>query len=141
MTDIQPLERNHSRARIPYARILAVFCPVVLAIMILTFLLYIAGTLPPFVAIANIPHLWVGSAADALRETGIESGWGWVRHWSRGDMLCVFTLALLSMGSPIACAASMIQYARRGEVALAVIACVQVLILFAAMSGLIVVHV
>jgi hypothetical protein len=128
------------RARVVYARVLAVCCPVVLALMVLAFALYISGLLPPAVPLADLPGLWTRSAGAALDAVGVQPGWGWLAQWRCGDVLCLAALALLTLGTPIACSAAMVQYLRRREYTLGVIALLQTLVLLAAMSGLIAVH-
>jgi hypothetical protein len=127
-------------ARVPYARVLAVCCPVVLALIVIAFVLYMTGLLPSLLPVADLPSLWAQGAGATLDVAGLETGWAWLPHWHRGDILCLASLALLAMGTPLACLAATIQYLRRREYVLSIIAFVQVLILLAAMSGLIVVH-
>jgi len=129
-----------ARARVAYGRVLALCCPLVLALMVVAFALHVSGLVPSVVPLAALPGMWTQGARAVLDSLGVGPGWGWLAHWRQSDMLCLAALALLTLGSPIACAAAAVQYVRRHEYALGIIAILQVLVLLAAMSGLIVVH-
>lgn len=131
-------KKKPQRARHVYARVLLLLVPLAFGLTAMAFLLYITGVLTPLVAMAETARLWAMGAGDALTSAGLEPGWDWVTRWYRADMLCLVALALLASATPIACAFASVQYFRRREWALGIIASVQVLILAIAMSGLVV---
>ncbi|MBD3241714.1 MAG: hypothetical protein GF331_14075 [Chitinivibrionales bacterium] len=131
-------QKQPERARHVYARVLLVFVPTAFGLTAMAFLLYITGALDPLISMAETARLWALGAGEALDVTGMEPGWDWLTRWYRADMLCLVALALLASATPVACAFASVQYFRRREWALGIIASVQVIILAIAMSGLVV---
>ena len=126
------------RPRFIYARILKALLPSAFTLCALSFLLYLSGLVAPLVALRDMHTVWKLDAASALRATGLTPGWSWLSHWYASDMLCMIALALLAAVTPIACAFTSVQYFRRNERALGLIALLQFIILTAAMSGILV---
>jgi len=109
-------------------------------VLIVSFLAYVTGMLSPYLALDDLPRLWVLPAGEFLRQSGTEPGWGWLALLARGDMLAMGGVALLA-GISIACLALMLPaYARRRDWSyLAITACL-VGVLALAASGVIVPH-
>lgn len=128
------------RARHVYARVLAMVVPVAFSLTVLTFLLYVSGIVEPVVPLKDVQELWTAGAHSALDAAGLEAGFSWMLQWKSADTMCLIALALLASATPVACFAAGIQYLRRREWALGIIALVQMAILGVAMSGLVVAH-
>lgn len=109
-----------------------------LALLVMSFLVYVAGLLDPHVPIERLPSLWGLPSADFLRETGTGAGWGWVALAHRGDMLNLVGIAVLASCS-IACLSAVVPVFReRGERVFVAICVVQIAVLLFAASGFLV---
>ncbi|MBU0730306.1 MAG: hypothetical protein KKE17_02975 [Proteobacteria bacterium] len=139
-----------------YAKILEKGMYFGLALMFITFALYVFGVMKPAIPLdqlANYWHLPVTSheaTADheavvgyiekmnqeyLHEEQGI-TGWAWVKFVGKGDFLNFIPIAILS-GVTILCYGAIVPgLFRRGDTAYAVMAIVEVLILSLAASGL-----
>ncbi|MDQ3025304.1 MAG: hypothetical protein M3R58_02190 [Pseudomonadota bacterium] len=121
-----------------YARWLAWGARLGLALLVIGFLVYVAGLLPPHVPIERLPSLWVRPSAEFLRETGTGAGWDWIALAHRGDMLNLVGIAVLASCS-IPCLAAVIPiFRKRGERVFAAICVVQIAVLLFAASGFLV---
>lgn len=131
--------KDVSRARVPYARILSAWCPSALGLIAIAFVLWLTGLAPRTLDPASYAQVRVEGAAAHLSALGTSPGWHWLSSLRTADLLCALSLALLAMGTPVACLAAAIQYVRRREGTLAAIALAQALVVLAAAAGLIVV--
>jgi hypothetical protein len=127
-------------AALRYARWLLWGTRVGLALLVAGFLVYAAGLVAPHVPIERMPALWSGPAAEYLKATGIDPGWGWARLLPRGEMLPLAAIAFLASCSIACLAAAMPVFFRGGERALALICLLEILVLVLAASGLLVSH-
>ena len=125
-----------SREQARYARYLAWGTRLGLALLVPSFVAYVAGLVAPHVPIDRLPSLWSRPAADFLRDAGIDAGWGWALFAHRGDMLNLVSIAVLATCS-IACLAAVIPiFHARGERAFVAICVLQIAVLLLAASGL-----
>lgn len=118
-----------------YARWLAAGTRFGLAILVLSFVVYVAEIVPAHVPIERLPDLWGRSAAEFLEETGIPAGWGWAALAHRGDVMNLIGIALLATCSiPCLLAVMPIFRARREPVFIAICA-LEIAVLALAASG------
>jgi len=102
-------------------------------VSVATLLIYLSGALEPFVPLAELPELWRLPLAQYLERSGAPTGWAWIGHLRYGDYLNLAAIALFAL-------IALVSYLRiipvlpRLQAALAV---AQVLVLLAAMSGLV----
>ncbi len=122
-------------ARFAYARVLRVLVPAVFGLCALAFLVYVAALVKPLVPLGQSHRIWSMSAGEALRAQGLHAGWGWLKNWRFSDTFCLAALGLLTVITPLACAAATIQYLRRREWVLAVVALAQFALLAFVLSG------
>lgn len=121
--------------QVRYAQWLAWGTRLGLALLVLSFLAYIARLTTPHVPIERLPSLWSLPSGQFLRETGMDPGWNWLSLIHRGDMMNLFGIALLASCS-IACLAAVIPlFHARGERAFVAICVLQVAVLVSAASG------
>ena len=121
-----------------YARWLAWGARLGLALLVIGFLVYVAGLLDPHVPIERLPSLWGRPSAEFLRETGTGSGWGWIALVHRGDMLNLVGIAVLASCSIASLAAVIPIFRKRGERVFVAICVVQIAVLLFAASGFLV---
>jgi hypothetical protein len=89
------------------------------------------------VPLARLPELWGMPVDRYLALAGAPSRWDWLRLVGHADYLSLFGIALLALATIGGYVRVGALYWRRGERLQAVLAVAQVLVLLAAMSGLI----
>ena len=128
-----------------YAKILATGMYIGLAILMVTFTLYVTGIMPPVVPIEDLPNLWTLSAHEYLEvidheylHTGsLIDGWSWVTVVHRGDFLNFIGIALLALVT-IGCYLGILPTLfRKKDWIYAGIAVLEVVILALAASGIV----
>lgn len=127
-----------------YAKILEVGMYAGLAVLLVTFLLYIFGILAPAVPIEQLPNYWVMSVHDYLETVNhnflhrdhVVTGWGWMTELGKGDYLNFLGIAFLA-GVTIVCYAGIIPtLLRKKQLAYVIMAVAEVVILVLAASGI-----
>lgn len=123
-----------------YARWLDLGMRTGLALLALTFAVYVFGWLPARVPFESLPRLWTLPVEDYLREAGLAPGWTWLWNIGHGDRLALTGIALLA-GISLPCLALLVPaYWKRGDRAHALIALALVGLLALAASGTINAH-
>jgi len=72
--DVKPHDEHIQRL---YARWLDAATKTGFAASLCAFLLYVSGTLPPYVAPERLPELWGLQVGRFLEQTGAPTGWRW----------------------------------------------------------------
>ena len=140
--DVNNPEANEEQ--LLYAKILEIGMYIGLAMLFVTFALYIFGILAPAVPIEQLPNYWVMPVHEYVetvnhnflhRDHGV-TGWGWMAVISKGDFANFLGIAVLS-GVTIVCYAGIIPtLLRKKYTAYVVIAIAEVVILVLAASGI-----
>ena len=126
-----------------YAKILGKGMYAGLALLLLTFVLYISGIMEPAVPIEQLPNYWVMSVRDYseainrnfLHREHVVTGWGWLAVVGKGDFVNFLGIALLS-GITVVCYLGIIPtLLRTKQTAYVWIAIAEVVILVLAASG------
>jgi putative copper export protein len=125
-----------SEEQIAYANILNIGMWFGLALLIITFFVYLSGVLPSYVPINDLPKYWTMRVHDFNVALNAPTGWGWVSLVGKGDYLNFIGIAILS-GLTILCYLVILPIlARKKDRAYVVIAIMEVLVLSLAASGL-----
>ncbi|HSQ78721.1 MAG TPA: hypothetical protein VLN91_07485 [Nitrospirota bacterium] len=107
-----------------------------LALLIVTFFVYISGVLPTFVPINDLPKYWTMRVHDFNVSLHAPTGWGWLPLVGNGDYLNFIPIAILS-GLTILCFLVILPILiKKKDTPYAVIAIAEVLVLALAASGL-----
>ena len=123
-----------------YARWLSIGVGLGFTALLLSFVAYLTGLVPPGIPPAQLPRYWSLPVAAYVEATGAPTGWDWIFRLGEGDLLNFTGVAILGV-TAIACQARVLpHFARTGQRALALIAVAQIAILAAAASGLLVAH-
>lgn len=121
-----------------YAALLEKLMLAGLGIMFVTFAIYVFGIMDCHVPVGKLSQCWNLSVHDYLLATGICPGWWWCTQLGKGDFLNFIGIALLA-GVTIVCYAAIIPaLLRKKDMAYAIMAIAEVVVLSAAASGLIV---
>ncbi len=130
------LKTQASEEQFAYAGILNIGMWLGLAVLVITFFVYISGVLPTFVPIDELPKYWTMRVHDFNVQLGAPTGWGWVRLLGKGDYLNFVGIAMLS-GLTLLCYAVILPILfRKKDKAYAAIAIAEILVLSLAASGL-----
>jgi hypothetical protein len=125
-----------SEEQMAYAGVLNIGMWSGLALLIVTFFVYISGVLPTFVPINDLPKYWTMRVHDFNVALHAPTGWGWAPLVGNGDYLNFIPIAILS-GLTILCYLVILPIlVRKKDTPYAVIATVEVLVLALAASGL-----
>ena len=115
-----------------------------LALLLVTFVLYLTGILEPAIPIEQLPNYWVMSVHDYseainhnfLHREHVITGWGWLAVVGKGDFVNFLGIALLS-GVTIVCYIGILPtLLRTKQMAYFWIAITEVVILALAASGI-----
>lgn len=123
-----------------YASLLAWGSRAGLAVLVGSFLLYVAEVVPPLVPHEELPELWSASAADFLERAGISTGWHWTQFVHHGDIMNLVGIALLAFCSVPCLLAVMPIYWSSHQRALFAVCALELAVLMLAASGLVVFH-
>jgi len=125
-----------SEEQMAYAGVLNIGMWSGLALLIVTFFVYISGVLPTFVPINELPKYWTMRVHDFNVALHAPTGWGWAPLVGNGDYLNFVGIAILS-GLTILCYLVILPILiRKKDTPYVVIAIVEVLVLALAASGL-----
>jgi len=134
MTNVK--NNKASEEQMAYAGVLNIGMWLGLAILVITFFVYISGVLPSYVPIDDLPKYWTMRVHDYNVALHAPTGWNWVSLVGKGDYLNFIGIAMLS-GLTILCYLVILPILfRKKDTAYAVIAIVEVLVLSLAASGL-----
>lgn len=127
-----------SPAQLRYANLLFYGAAVGFALMLITYAIYVLGILEPQVPMEDLIRLWSGSAADYRAAGNIPQGWGWLALLHKGDILN-FTGIVTLAGLTIVCFLQLcVDFLRRKDHLMAILAALEILVLSLAASGLLV---
>jgi hypothetical protein len=122
--------------QIKYANILNIGMFVGLAIIVVTFIIYMLGILPSFVSPQEIPNYWRMSSKNFIHMLNAPTGWGWLAFVGKGDYLNFVGIAFLA-GLTILCYLVILPILmRKKDTAYVVIAITEILVLTLAASGI-----
>ena len=119
-----------------YAKMLAAGTWAGLAVLVVGFVAYAFEWYPALVPLDELPRLWNQSLPTYLAQTGIPTGWGWLRLADRADIFNLVGIGILSGISILCLVAIAPLYAARGERAYLAICMLEVLVLLLAASGI-----
>ena len=123
--------------QITYANLLFYGCWGALALLVLTYLVYVLGLLSPHVSMQEVTALWSGPVGVYLEKANVPHGWGWVVLLGKGDFLNFIGVVVLA-GMTIVCYLTLIPaFLKEKRTIFAVIAILEVLVLSLAASGIV----
>lgn len=123
--------------QIVYSNMLFYGCWGSLALMAVTYLLYVLGVLTPHVPLDTVTQLWSQPVKTYLTQGNVPTGWGWFKLIGQGDFIN-FTGIVLLAGMTILCYIPLVgAYFKKKEPIFAVIAILEIVVLLVAASGVV----
>ncbi len=136
MTAQANLASRPSNEQVIYANILVIGVWIGLALLFVTYAVYVFGVMPSHVDISLITGNWDKGVAEYLAITNSPHGWGWVALLGTGDFLNYLGFAFLAMLT-IFCYLVLVKgYIAKKDWIYAGIAILEILVLSLAASGL-----
>jgi hypothetical protein len=124
-----------SEEQVAYANVLSILMYLGLAMIVVSFIIYMSGILASFIPPQEIPKYWGMASKNFIHSLNAPTGWGWVALVSKGDYLNFVGIALLA-GVTIVCYLFILPILmRKKDIPYVVIAIVEVAILAFAASG------
>ena len=122
--------------QIVYANLLDIGMKIGLAVLIITFVIYLLGLLPNQIPINELPNLWKLNVHDFLEKTGFPTGWGWFKSINKGDYLNYIPIAFLG-GLTILCYIRVLPiFMKKKDTAYTILTLLEILILVLAAAGI-----
>jgi hypothetical protein len=123
--------------QIVYSNMLFYGCWGSLALMAVTYLLYVLGVLTPHVPLDTVTQLWSQPVKTYLTQGNVPTGWGWFKLIGQGDFINFAGIVLLA-GMTILCYIPLVgAYFKKKEPIFAVIAILEIVVLLVAASGVV----
>lgn len=126
-----------TREQIVFAAILRAGTGLSMLALVVGFLLYLGGLVPPLVPIAELPRYWGLSAEHYLAATGLPRGWGWLELVGHGDLLNFLGIAMLAALTIVCYVAVLPAFLRKGDTVYSAIIVLELAVLLLAASGLV----
>lgn len=137
MSEIKKHNGRATEEQIKYANMLFYGCWGGLALMTVTYLLYVTGIVTPHIPLNQVPLMWSEPVGTYLELGKVPTGWGWAVLLGKGDFLNFLGIVLLA-GMTILCYIPLIPaYLKRGEKGFALLALAEIIVLMVAASGVV----
>jgi hypothetical protein len=126
-----------SETQIRYAEVLHWIALIGLALLLVTFVLYVSGLIPPLVEPSEVPAMWHLSAEEYTEANNIPTGWAWIREIVHGDVLSFASLVLLASGTIICFIITLFSFLKDKDWIYSGIIILEIFVLLLAASGLV----
>jgi hypothetical protein len=122
--------------QITYANLLFYGSWGAIAILLITFTVYVCGIFESYIPINEVSQYWSMPVSQYVHEANIPIGWGWATLLGKGDFLNFIGIVLLA-GMTIVCFLVILpQYVKQKDVPYVVLIILEVLVLCLGASGL-----
>jgi len=136
MAEQEKISVKASDEQMLYANILNKGMIIGILVLLVTYAIYMAGILPTFIPVEDVPKYWNMSVAAFTHELGTPTGWGWVDSIGTGDYLNFVGIAILAAVTILCYAAIVPGLMRKKDTVLVVIVILEILVLSFAASGI-----
>ncbi|KUG28926.1 hypothetical protein ASZ90_001194 [hydrocarbon metagenome] len=125
------------KEQVRYANMLFYGCWGGLALMAITYLIYVFGVFEPHVPMDTVIQLWSKPVRDYLTVGQVPVGWGWATLLNKGDFLNFLGIALLAGMTLVCYIPLVVAYVKKKDSLFAAIAVAEILVLAFAASGIV----
>lgn len=119
-----------------YASILLVCSWAGIIVMVVTFLLYIAGLFNPIVKPSDMPLYWGMSVHEYAHATHAPSGWAWLSMINHADYLNLIGLAFLGIVSILGYISLFFNYLIKKDMPYLIMVTLEIIVIASAASGI-----
>jgi hypothetical protein len=136
MAEKSAISVKASSEQLTYANILNKGMIIGILVLLVTYAIYLAGVLPTFIPVEDVPKLWGKSVKAFTHDLGAPTGWGWLKMIGTGyyvNFIGIVILAAVSIFCYISILPGLI---RKKDTPLVVIVILEVLVLVLAASGI-----
>jgi hypothetical protein len=130
-TDLKPMPEQMT-----YANLLFIGVWIGIAVMMVTYMIYVIGILPPHVDFGSITQNWGRGIQEYLEATHSPKGWGWLVLLGKGDILNFVGVALLALLTMLCYFFLIVGYGKNRDWVYLGIAISEVVVLALAASGI-----
>jgi hypothetical protein len=121
-----------------YANLLLLGVWLGLAMLLVTFALYVSGVLAPHVPLEETPLRWEQGVHEYLQSTHWPSGWSWLGMLGKGDVLNYVGFVFLALLTLLGYGVLLRAYLKAGDTLFTIICILEMIVLGLAASGLLV---
>ncbi len=107
-----------------------------LAVLIVTFILYVTGIIRPYIPLNEFSRYFHKDVNSYLAETNIDAGWGWIKMLQYGDFLNFIGIAILASITILCYIFIVPVFWKKKDWVFAILAILEVIVLLIAASGL-----
>ncbi|ETR74415.1 MAG: hypothetical protein OMM_06350 [Candidatus Magnetoglobus multicellularis str. Araruama] len=125
-----------SEEQMLYAHFLMIGVLAGLAVMGITYFIYLSGMLPSHVDMSYLPQVWGKNVNEYLELTQTPHGWGWTALLMKGDFLNYIGFALLALLTVVCYLVLVRGYFRQKDWIYMSISVLEIIVLCVAASGL-----
>jgi len=125
-----------SEEQVQYANVLMMGVLVGLAVMGITYFIYLSGLFPAHVDMDYLPQVWGKNVNDYLHLTNTPHGWEWTNLLMKGDFLNYIGFALLGLMTVVCYLLLVRGYMRQKDWTYTAISVLEILVLCVAASGI-----
>ena len=129
--DLKPMPEQMT-----YANLLFIGVWIGIAVMMVTYMIYVAGILAPHVDFTAITQNWGRGVHEYLEATHSPRGWGWLVLVGKGDFLNFIGVALIALLTMFCYFFLIVGYGKKRDWAYLGISICEVLVLALAASGI-----
>jgi hypothetical protein len=109
-----------------------------LALLVCSFLAYVLALVGPLVPLERLPALWALPVERFVALTGAPTGWGWLTSLGHADYLNMLGIALLASVTMLCYLRLLVSFLQQGDRLQSALTALQIFVLLAAASGLLV---
>ena len=123
--------------QVQYANILFWGAWLGIALMVVTYFVYVGGVLEPHIPLEEVPNVWGLRVTEYVAKYGIPLGWGWAGLVGKGDFFNFLGIALLAGMTVICFLVTLIPaYLKQKDKPLLAVSVLEIIVLTVAASGL-----
>ncbi|MHB1361182.1 MAG: hypothetical protein ACYCW5_01110 [Thermoleophilia bacterium] len=120
-----------------YAAVLGTMMKIGFVLLVITFILYLAGVPKPHVPVGDVSRFWGLKGEKYLEAIGVEKGWSWMGRLGEGDFLNFAPIALLASITALCYLTIIPIFIKKKDMVYVVLASLEIVILVLAASGVI----
>ena len=130
------LASRPSKEQVIYANILVIGVWIGLAVLFITYFIYLSGLMPSHVDMSLITNNWDKGVNEYLEITHSPHGWGWVAFLGKGDFLNYIGFTVLALMTIVCYLVLVKGYISKKDWIYAGIALTEIIVLSVAASGM-----